>query len=400
MNKTIVPYLVKRFLRFDNEQPFIFLSALLAFLGISLGVMVLLIAMALLNGFDNEFKKKLTIMNYPLTIIPKFYGTVNESLLIDLETKFPNLSFSPYVQSSIMVKSGSNLEGGYIFGVDFKSEAKVNSVLKEAIDKTTFKKFDVLIGKTLKDEFMLHIDERLMYIFTNVEPGGLSITPKIKRFKVRAIFNSGLSAYDKAYSYTTLKALQLVLNIPYNYYSGIHVYSKLPREDILKIQETLPTSVAIKGWWQDNANFFAALELEKVSLFIVLMLIILIAAINIISSLLMTVMNRRSEIALLLSLGATSAEIKKVFLYLGIVIGVTGILAGIAFGMGGLWVLSTFDIVHLPKDVYPTSTLPLDLSLQDFLFIVLGAFAIVMVASYYPAKKASEVDILTVLRNE
>ena len=400
MNKTIVPYLVKRFLRFDNEQPFIFLSALLAFLGISLGVMVLLIAMALMNGFDNEFKKKLTIMNYPLTIIPKFYGTVNESLLIDLETKFPNLSFSPYVQSSIMVKSGSNLEGGYIFGVDFKSEAKVNSVLKEAIDKTTFKKFDVLIGKTLKDEFMLHIDERLMYIFTNVEPGGLSITPKIKRFKVRAIFNSGLSAYDKAYSYTTLKALQLVLNIPYNYYSGIHVYSKLPREDILKIQETLPTSVAIKGWWQDNANFFAALELEKVSLFIVLMLIILIAAINIISSLLMTVMNRRSEIALLLSLGATSAEIKKVFLYLGIVIGVTGILAGIAFGMGGLWVLSTFDIVHLPKDVYPTSTLPLDLSLQDFLLIVFGAFAIVMVASYYPAKKASEVDILTVLRNE
>jgi putative ABC transport system permease protein len=400
LNKTIVPYLVKRFLRFDNEQPFIFLSALLAFLGISLGVMVLLIAMALMNGFDNEFKKKLTIMNYPLTIIPKFYGTVNESLLIDLETKFPELSFSPYVQSSIMVKSGSNLEGGYIFGVDFKSEAKVNSVLKEAIDKTTFKKFDILIGKTLKDEFMLHIDERLMYIFTNVEPGGLSITPKIKRFKVRAIFNSGLSAYDKAYSYTTLKALQLVLNIPYNYYSGIHVYSKLPREDILKIQETLPTSVAIKGWWQDNANFFAALELEKVSLFIVLMLIILIAAINIISSLLMTVMNRRSEIALLLSLGATSAEIKKVFLYLGIVIGVTGILAGIAFGMGGLWVLSTFDIVHLPKDVYPTSTLPLDLSLQDFLFIVLGAFAIVMVASYYPAKKASEVDILTVLRNE
>jgi putative ABC transport system permease protein len=400
LNKTIVPYLVKRFLRFDNEQPFIFLSALLAFLGISLGVMVLLIAMALMNGFDNEFKKKLTIMNYPLTIIPKFYGTVNESLLIDLETKFPNLSFSPYVQSSIMVKSGSNLEGGYIFGVDFKSEAKVNSVLKEAIDKTTFKKFDVLIGKTLKDEFMLHIDERLMYIFTNVEPGGLSITPKIKRFKVRAMFNSGLSAYDKAYSYTTLKALQLVLNIPYNYYSGIHVYSKLPREDMLKIQETLPTGVAIKGWWQDNANFFAALELEKVSLFIVLMLIILIAAINIISSLLMTVMNRRSEIALLLSLGATSTEIKKVFLYLGIVIGVTGILAGITFGMGGLWVLSTFDIVHLPKDVYPTSTLPLDLSLQDFLFIVLGAFAIVMVASYYPAKKASEVDILTVLRNE
>jgi len=400
LKNSIVPYLVKRFLRFDNDQPFIFLSALLAFLGISLGVTVLLVAMALMNGFDNEFKKKLTIMNYPITIIPKFYGSVDENLLIDLKTNFPNLNFSPYVQSSVMARSGSSLEGGYIFGVDFNKEAEVNSVLKKAIQDSDFNKFDVLVGKTLKNEFNLFIDDRLMYIFTNIEPGGLSVTPKIKRFKIRSVFDSGLSAYDKAYSYTTLESIQAILHIPYNQYSGIHVFSNDPHKDILKIKKILPESVSIKGWWEDNVNFFAALELEKASLFIVLMLIILIAAINIISSLLMTVMNRRSEIALLLSLGASSNEIKKVFLYLGVVIGISGILAGIVFGMSSLWILSTFDIVHLPKDVYPTTTLPLDLSLQDFMFIVLGAFGIVMASSYYPAKKASEVDILTVLRNE
>ncbi|MDQ1244516.1 MAG: hypothetical protein QG565_856 [Campylobacterota bacterium] len=400
MKTSIVPYLVKRFLRFDNEQPFIFLSALLAFLGISLGVMVLLIAMALMNGFDNEFRKKLTIMNYPMTILPKFYGAVNEELLLTLESQFPNLSFSPYVQSAIMARSGSNLEGGYIFGVDFKSEAKVNSVLNKAIEKNNFDKFDVLIGKTLKDEFLLKEGDKLMYIFTHVEPGGMSVTPKIKRFNIKGVFDSGLSAYDKAYNYTTLSSLQTMLNLPSNQYSGIHIYSANPHEDILKIKEFLPGSVAIKGWWEDNVNFFAALELEKVSLFIVLMLIILIAAINIISSLLMTVMNRRSEIALLLSLGATPAEIKKVFLYLGMVIGTGGIFAGIVLGMSGLWVLSTFDIVNLPKDVYPTSTLPLDLSVKDFISIVVGAFVIVIISSFYPAKKASEVDILTVLRNE
>jgi putative ABC transport system permease protein len=228
----------------------------------------------------------------------------------------------------------------------------------------------------------------------------MSVTPKIKRFNVSAVFDSGLSAYDKAYSYTTLASLQAIMNLPSNQYSGIHIFSANPHEDILRIKEHLPRSVSIKGWWEENVNFFAALELEKVSLFIVLMLIILIAAINIISSLLMTVMNRRSEIALLLSLGATSAEVKKVFLYLGIVIGVSGIMAGIVLGMSGLWVLSTFDIVNLPKDVYPTSTLPLDLSLKDFFSIVIGAFVIVVLSSFYPAKKASEVDILTVLRNE
>lgn len=400
MNNSLVPYLVKRFLRFDTEQPFIFLSALLAFLGISLGVMVLLIAMALMNGFDNEFKKKLTVMNYPLTVVPKFYGSVNESLLLDLEEKFPNLSFSPYVQSAIIARSGTKLEGGYIFGINMKDEAKVNTVLKKAIDKADIDKFNVIIGKSLKDEFNLFVDDKLMYIFTNVEPGGLSVTPRIKRFKVKGVFDSGLTAYDKAYSYTTLESMQKMMHIPSNQYDGIHIYSNNPHIDILKIKDMLPVNVSIKGWWQDNLNFFAALELEKASLFIVLMLIILIAAINIISSLLMTVMNRRSEIALLLSLGATTTEIKKVFLYLGIVIGLGGILAGIIFGMSGLWVLSSFDIISLPKDVYPTTTLPLDLSIKDFFMIVIGAFAIVIASSYYPAKKASEVDILTVLRNE
>jgi len=400
LKKNIVPYLVKRFLRFDKDQPFIFISALLAFLGITIGVTVLLIAMALMNGFDNEFKKKLTVMNYPLTVLPKFYGSVNENLLIDLESKFPNLKFSPYVQSSVMVKSGSNLEGGYLFGVNFEDEANVNEVLSKAIKGVKFKKFDVLVGKSLKDEFNLSLNRRLMYIFTSVEPGGLSVTPKIKRFKVRSIFDSGLSAYDKAYSYTTLASLQRILHMPRNQYDGIHIYSKNPRSDIKRIKKELPISTTVKGWWEDNVNFFAALEMEKASLFIVLMLIILIAAINIISSLLMTVMNRRGEIALLLSLGATKSEIKKVFLYLGIVIGIGGILAGIILGLGGIWILGTFDIVHLPKDVYPTSTLPLDLSLQDFFMIISGAFLIVVASAYYPAKKASEVDILTVLRNE
>jgi len=136
------------------------------------------------------------------------------------------------------------------------------------------------------------------------------------------------------------------------------------------------------------------------SLFIVLMLIILIAAINIISSLLMTVMNRRSEIALLISLGASKQEVKKIFLILGIVIGVLGISTGAILGFLGMWILGTFEIISLPADVYPTSTLPLDLSVIDFFSIIIGAFVIVLLSAWYPAKKASEVDVLTVLRNE
>ncbi len=400
MTAPIVPYLVKRFLRFDREQPFIFLSALLAFLGISLGVMVLMIAMALMNGFDHEFKKKLTVMNYPLTIMPKFYGSVNEALLTEISMQFPDLKFSPYVLSPIIARDGSKLEGGYLFGVNFEDEAQVNAILNEALDGRPMGKFEVIVGQTLFDEFYLQRDDRLTYIFTQMEPGGLGVTPKIKRFKVKETFDSGLTAYDRAYSYTTLESLQKVMRIPSNQYDGIHIYSDDPHADILKIREHLPESVAIKGWWEDNLNFFAALEMEKKALFIVLMLIILIASVNIISSLLMTVMNRRSEIALLISLGASPAEVKKVFLYLGVVIGIGGIVIGSLLGFGGIWVLSTFEIISLPENVYPTSTLPVKFEWVDYLMTVIGGFVIVLLSSWYPAKKASEVNVLTVLRNE
>lgn len=396
----IVSYLVKRFLRFDKEQPFIFLSALLAFSGIALGVMVLIIAMALMNGFDNEFKKKLTVMNYPMTIQPKFYATCDEALLEDLRKKFPDLSFSPYINSAILSRKGDLMEGGYLFGVDFAQEAKVNAVVAAGLKNGTPKGFDVMVGKALKEEFSLAQNEKLTYVFTQMEPGGLALTPKIKRFKVVSTFDSGLSAYDKGFSYTSIDALQRVLGIPSYLYDGIHVYSPNPEADIKRVASFLPDTVSIRGWWEDNGNFFAALKMEKMSLFIVLMLIILIAAINIISSLLMTVMNRRSEIALLISLGASKQEVKKVFLILGIVIGVLGIATGAVFGFIGMWVLGTFDIISLPADVYPTSTLPLDLSAVDFFSIIVGAFVIVLLSSWYPAKKASEVDVLTVLRNE
>ncbi len=398
--QSIVPYLVKRFLRFDKDQPFIFLSALLAFTGIAVGVMVLVIAMSLMNGFDNEFKKKLTVMNYPLTIYPRFYGSVNEELLYTLEDKFPDLAMSPYVTSSVIARSGSVLEGGYLFGVDFKYEKRVNSVLAEALGDETPKKFQVVIGKSLKNELDLYIDDKLIYIFTEMNPGGLAVTPKIKRFTIKGVFDSGLSAYDKAYAYTTMESMQKIMHLPSNQYDGIHIFTEHPQEIIEEIRKALPVGATIKGWWQDNMNFFAALELEKRSLFIVLMLIILIAAINIISSLLMTVMNRRSEIALLLSLGASASEIRRVFLYLGIVIGIGGIVSGALLGLSGLWILSTFDLITLPADVYPTSKLALDLSLVDFFSILGGAFVIVLLSAWYPAKKASEVDVLTVLRNE
>lgn len=397
---SLLPFLVRRYLRFDKDQPFIFLSAFLAFIGIALGVMVLMIAMALMNGMSKEFQKRLFVMNYPLTISPKFTSSVDVALLVKLKRELPDLKFSPFIRTQAISRKSGQMDGGMLFGVNFRDEIAINEVLKKAIGDRMPGKFEVVVGQTLYDNYALNLGDKMTYIFTDVSANGFALTPKMKRFTVAAAFESGLSNYDLAYHYANLNSVRKVKGWPKGQYNGIHVYSDKPMKDIKRIQELLPPNATVYGWWQQNGNFFAALELEKQALFIVLMLIILMAAINIISSLLMTVMNRRSEIALLLTLGATPAEVKKLFINLGIIIGIAGIMTGVILGFSGMWILTTYDIVSLPKDVYGTSKLPLDLETFDFSMIVLGAFLIVLFSSFYPARKAAQVDPLTVLRNE
>lgn len=400
MQKNLSFYLVKKYLRFDKSQPFITVISLLAFFGVAIGLTVLMVAMAIMNGFDKEFEKKLFTMNYPLSIYSRSFSPVDQTQLNALQEQFPKLKFSPYISTQVIIKKGNRLEGGMLFGVNFEQEAKINAIVAEAIKGKTLDKYDLITGSEIAKTHLFAQDEKATLIFTKNDPGGMSLIPKMKRFNFQGSFRSGLMAYDKAYMYTTLDSLAQVMQYEVGQFDGIHIYSDEPFVDIEKIRKVLPDDLGIVGWWQMNGNFFAALALEKRALFIVLMLIILIASLNIISSLLMTVMNRRKEIALLLSLGAYKKEIKNTFFYLGLVIGGGGMLFGILLGGLALFVLGSFDIISLPADVYPTSKLPLDLTVADFFSIIIGAFFIVLASAWYPAKKAADVDVLTVLRNE
>ncbi|MBF7047839.1 ABC transporter permease [Campylobacter volucris] len=400
MNKSIPRYLLFKYLRFDKDQPFIMLSKILAFLGVSIGLCVLLVAMAIMNGFDKEFERKLFTMNYPISILPRFGASVDEKLLQDLKNKFPNLLFSPYISTQVIARNDFKLEGGVLFGVNFDDEKKINDVINQALQNKNLQNFDILIGNGLKTEFDLAFDDKITLIFSNLNASGLSLIPQVKRFDVKASFSSGLLAYDKAYMYVDINSLAKILSYPKGVYDGLHVFSKKPFEDIKAIEEFLGAKYLSVGWWEQNGNFFAALALEKRALFIVLMLIILVASLNIVSSLLMIVMNRRSEIALLLSLGVSKNEIKKTFFSLGFLIGGSGIIAGMILATIVLYMLGNFDIISLPSDVYGMSKLPLELSLVDFLSTIFGAIFIVALSSYYPAKKATQVNILETLRNE
>ena len=400
MQKNLSFYLVKKYLRFDKSQPFITVISLLAFFGVAIGLTVLMVAMAIMNGFDKEFEKKLFTMNYPLSIYSRSFSPVDQIQLNKLKEQFPKLKFSPYISTQVIIKKGNRLEGGMLFGVDFEQESKINAIVAEAIKGKTLDKYDLITGSEIAKTHLFAPDEKATLIFTKNDPGGMSLIPKMKRFNYQGSFRSGLMAYDKAYMYTTLDSLAQVMQYEEGHFDGIHIYSDEPFVDIEKIRKVLSDDLGIVGWWQMNGNFFAALALEKRALFIVLMLIILIASLNIISSLLMTVMNRRKEIALLLSLGAYKQEIKNTFFYLGLVIGGGGMLFGIVLGSVTLLVLGSFDIISLPADVYGTAKLPLDLSMLDFVLIVIGTSLIVALSSYYPAYKATQINVLDTLRNE
>lgn len=400
MKQSLSFYLVKKYLRFDKSQPFISVTAILAFIGVAIGIMVLIIAMAIMNGFDKEFERKLFTMNYPLTLHPNSFESINSDDIQNLQVKFPYLKFSPFISSQVILKKGTKLEGGLLFGVDFEKEKEINTVIKEALKDITPQKYDIIVGNEIRKSYYINEEDKLTLIFTQSDPSGFSLIPKMKRFSYKSYFESGLIAYDKTYMYTTLESLATILGYQNGMYDGVHIYSEHPFEDIKKLQEVLPNHISIVGWWQMNGNFFAALALEKRALFIVLMLIILIASLNIVSSLLMTVMNRRHEIALLLSLGAYKDEIKKAFFTLGSIIGGGGMLFGIVLGFFGIYLLGSFDIIDLPADVYGSSKLPLELSMVDFFVIIIGASIIVGLSSYYPAYKATKIDVLETLRNE
>jgi lipoprotein-releasing system permease protein len=403
-----------RYLRARRQEGFISIIAAFSFLGIMLGVATLIIVMAVMNGFRKELLNKILGLNGHVLVQPL------ESPLTDYEAVAQRLSkvegiriAVPTVEGQALASSPFNAAGVLVRGIRGADLAKIPSIAQN-IKQGSLDGFDqgqgVVIGRRLADQLTLRAGDSV----TMVSPRGavtpMGTTPRIKPYKVAAVFEIGMSEYDAAFVFMPLTEAQAYFNRA-NDVTAIEVYTANP-DDIQRYRQLITDAakrpIFMVDWRQRNATFFSALQVERNVMFLILTLIILVAAFNIASSLIMLVKDKGRDIGILRTMGATQGAIMRVFLITGAAIGVVGAIMGFVVGLVVClniesirqfmsWLTNT---ELFSPELYFLSRLPADLDAGETTAVVVMALALSLLATLYPSWRAARLDPVEALRYE
>jgi len=387
-----------RYLFTKRKEKFISIISVISVLGIAIGVMALIVVIAVMSGFDQDLRDKIvgnyshiTLSGYK-AISQQDYDSLAGKIIANPAVR----GISPYLQGQVIARQ----EGRYIAlgikGVNPRTEGKVTK-LKKYIISGKFSDLDdgtVIVGKELAVSLGLGIGSTLeMY----------SPAAKLYSLRVVGIFNSGMYDYDLNLIFTNIQTSQDILGLPGQYSAVAIKLNNMLAADKVKdeLSAVLGANCYLKTWMEMNRSFFAALKLEKLTMFIILTLIILVASFNIISTLIVTVVEKTKDIGIFKALGMNAADIRKIFTYLGFSVGILGIFLGVSGGLILCWLLKTYKFINLPQDIYYIDKLPVSVQLwPDVALIVLAALAIILVSTIYPASKAARLKPVEALRYE
>jgi lipoprotein-releasing system permease protein len=403
-----------RYLRARRREGFISVIAGFSFLGILLGVATLIIVMAVMNGFRKELLDKILGLNGHLLVQPL------DSPLTDYADVAARISqvggiklAAPIVEGQALASSPFAATGVLVRGMRGDDLKKLGSIAAN-IKQGTLEGFDtgqgVLIGKRLADQLTLRAGDNITLVAPRGAVTPMGTTPRIKSYKVAGVFEIGMSEYDSAFVFMPLQEAQAYFNRAGDV-TAIEVYTDAPdRIDQFRklVSDAAQRSVFMIDWRQRNATFFNALQVERNVMFLILTLIVLVAALNIVSGLIMLVKDKSSDIAIMRTMGATQGSIMRVFLITGASIGVVGTLSGFLIGILVCqnieairqfisWLTSTelFD-----PTLYFLSKLPADLDVGETTAVVLMALALSFLATLYPSWRAARLDPVEALRYE
>jgi lipoprotein-releasing system permease protein len=399
-----------RYLRAQHKQKFISLISFISVAGITMGVMALIVVLAVYSGFTNGLRDQILGINSHL-IVQRLGGTIPDYTLVRdrIITVNDVTGATPYLYAQTLLSGPRGGSGVVLRGIDPATargvialpEQMVNGTIDDLIQDKDARLPGIILGIAMASDLHVSVGDKVRLISPSGPLTPMGVIPKIKTCRITGIFESGMYEYDSTIAYMHIPAVQDFLESG-DVVHGIEVTvqeKELNRADKVgeKIVALLGRSFVAKDWMSMNRNLFAAFKLEKIGMFICVALIILVAALNIVSALIMVVMEKDKDIAILKSMGATSASIMKIFFYQGLVIGFLGTFLGVAGGLGLCEILSRYQFIELPSNVYPMNTLPIKVLPMDVTIIAVSALVITLSATIYPSWKASRVKPAEVL---
>ncbi|MEE9591206.1 MAG: lipoprotein-releasing ABC transporter permease subunit [Thermodesulfobacteriota bacterium] len=414
-----------RYLKAKRKQSFISIISLISILGITVGVSALIIVLSVMSGFEEDLRDKILGVNAHLVVMELGGGMSGyDPVMKEVKGVEGVLGASPFIYSQAMLSSESGAVGAVVRGIDIDSVGEVMVLPKRIksgdIDglrvqfgekyKTTGKLPGILIGKELSRNLGLSVDDELNVISPLGTVTAMGAMPRMAKFRVAGIFEFGMYEYDSTMTFISLENAQRFFRLGKTV-TGVEVSI----EDIYRaeaIAETLRGTLGgigpywVRTWMDMNKNLFSALKLEKVVMFIILALIVLVAAFNIISTLIMVVMEKSKDIAILKSMGATSGGIMRIFMIEGLVIGICGTTLGTIIGLVAAinlervvqFVEGLFKFKLLPASVYYIDKLPSKVEPGVILMIVLISIGISFIATIYPSWQASRLEPVEAIR--
>ena len=407
-----------RYLRARRSETFISLITVISVLGVMIGVMTLNVVMAVMTGFEETLRDRLLGINAHVALVKSGDQLRDyEQLLERVQKENGVAAAAPTIYGQVMLTSGPRVSGVFVRGVDpdrvnrvvdiekYVKEGSLQELKKPQaiqVEDRTVLLPGVILGVRLANQLGVFRGSPLQVVSPLGSPTAIGVIPKVRRFVVVGIFDSGMSEIDSTLVYMSLGDAQkffelgdAVTNIEIRVQD---VYQAKMVAD--NIQRKLGFPYLTEDWSRLWPNLFSALKLEKTVYFLVLLLMVLIGAFNIISTLIMVVMEKRKDIAILQSMGATRAGIRKIFLIKGCVIGVVGTALGVLFGLAICLLIQKYRFIELPKDVFLISTVPVRVYWSNFLLVGFASLGVCLLASIYPARQAAKLDPVEIIRYE
>ncbi len=402
-------FVADRYLRTKKRTGFISLITWISVVGVALGVAVLIIVLSVMNGFEQEVRARIVGTNAALIILRYDRDTVArpDSVAAAVARMPEVVGTAPFVYGKGLISLGDRSDGVIVKGVDLSRERSVTTVAQnvspplDSLATVPGRPPPIILGRDLADRLRASVgDEVLLASPFDATVSPLGVLSKFRKFRVAGIFSSGLYEYDSSMAYIGFLEAQKFWGLG-SAASGIEVKIRDPfaaerdKERVLRAIGGYP--YRINTWIELNENLFVWMKIEKAGMTLILLLIVLIAAFNIVGVLIMVVMEKKKEIGVLKSMGATDGEIMRIFMANGIEIGALGIGLGVLFGLGGAWALARYPL-HLPPDVYFLSTLPVRLEAPDVVTVTVVVFFLSALATLYPSWKAARLDPVETIR--